>query len=137
MQRHPPCLQPHARWPPHPLRPDPSLARSGTLQGGKGTHTHEDLGTQSFAGLLVHGYRETTILNPGVLGNDLPMTTTREFLYSAQLGITLRSILDTAPIGRQLFTVTEININDPDPKFFLPPEGYKVIDRRQPTPAKN
>ncbi len=122
---------------PDPRGPDPALAHSGTLQGNKGTHTHEDFGKQSFAGLLVESYRETTTLNPGVLGNSLPMVTVREFFYSRELGINLRSSLDTPSVGRQLFTVTEIDTNDPDPKFFLPPEGYKIIDHRQPSPDKN
>jgi hypothetical protein len=115
---------------PTPLRRDPALTTSGPLKSGKGVHTHTDLGEQSFAGVAVHGYREVSTLNPGTLGNDLPMTTTREFLYSPELGIDLRATLDTPPIGRQTFTVTDINLNDPDPALFQPPSGYKILDHR-------
>ena len=117
---------------PTPLGPDPSLAKSGTLRSGKGTHTHEDLGRQFFAGLPVHGYRETTSLNAGTFGNDLAMTTVREFLYSPELGLNLSSVLDTPQFGRQSFTVTEITTTEPDPKFFLPPPGYAIRDHRHP-----
>jgi hypothetical protein len=60
------------------------------------------------------------------------MSTVREFRYSPELGINLTSVLDTPPVGRQSFTVTEISTTEPDPKFFQPPEGYKVVDHRTP-----
>jgi hypothetical protein len=113
----------------------PSLFKSGPLPNGKGTRTHEDLGAQFFAGLPVHGYRDTTTLNPGVLGNDLPMSIVREFRYSSELGINLTSMLDNPQIGRQTFTVTEINTSEPDPAFFQPPLGYQIIDHRKSAPV--
>ena len=112
----------------------PSLFTSGPLPDGQGVRTHEDLGQGFFAGLPVHGYRDTTTLNPGVMGNDLPMAIMREFRYSAELGINLFSIVDNPQIGRQTFTVTEITTNEPDPSFFLPPKGYEVVDHRKATP---
>ncbi len=101
----------------------PENVKSGPLASGRGTHTHEDLGSQFFAGLPVHAYRETTTLNPGVMGNDRPMTTVREVRFSPELGFNLNSMLDTPQLGRQVFTVTEITTTDPDPKFFLTPRG--------------
>lgn len=109
----------------------PENAKSGSLASGHGTHDHEDLGPQFFAGLPVHAYRETTTLNPGVMGNDRPMTTVREFRFSPELGFNLNSVLDTPQLGHQVFTVTEITTTNPDPKFFLPPEGYRVVDVRK------
>ena len=114
------------------LRLKPELSRSAPLKEDKGTYTHEDLGPQFFVGLPVHGYRDTTVLNPGVLGNDRPMTTTRDFRFSPDLGFNLSSTLDTPQLGRQTFTVTEINTAEPDPHFFQPPDGYQVVDRRKP-----
>ncbi len=116
------------------LRTQPSLFTSGPLKDNKGTRTHEDLGAQYFAGLPVHGYRDTTTLNPGVLGNDRPMSTIREFRFSPDLGFNLSSTLDTPQLGRQTFTVTDITTTEPDPRFFQPPDGYSVIDRRKPPP---
>ena len=113
-------------------RYDPTAIKSGPFNNGKGSRTHEDLGEQFFAGVPVHGYRDTTTINAGALGNDLAMSTVREFRYSPELGINLTSVLDTPPVGRQSFTVTEISTTEPDPKFFQPPEGYKVVDHRTP-----
>ena len=114
---------------------DPNRVPSGPLQDGKGSFQHEDLGATSFAGMLVHAYRDTITLNTGVLGNDAPMATVREFSYSADLGFNLLSSLDSPQVGHQTFTVTDLNTNEPDPIFFLPPEGYKIIDRRKPEAA--
>ena len=114
---------------------DPNRLQSGPLKDGKGTFLHEDLGSTSVAGVLVHTYRDTITLNIGVLGNDAPMATVREFSYSSDLGFNLLSSLDSGQVGHQVFTATDLNTNEPDPKFFLPPEGYKIIDRRKPEPV--
>ena len=112
---------------------DPSQIQSGPLKSGKGTFQHEDLGNDSVAGFPVHAYRDTTTLNAGVLGNDAPMATVREFRYSPELGFNLASILEAAQAGRQVFTVSELTTAEPDPKYFQPPEGYKIVDKRKPT----
>ena len=114
----------------------PSSFQSGPLANGKGTRQHEDLGAQTFAGLPVHEYRDTTVLVPGALGNDLPMSIVRDFRYSAELGINLTSTLTNPQSGHQAFTVTDINTNDPDPAFFQVPSGYKVVDHRKPSKSQ-
>jgi hypothetical protein len=117
---------------------DPNRLQSGPLPGRNGSFLHQDLGASYFGDMPVHTYRDTTTLNPGVLGNDAPMATVREFSYSAELGFNLASTLDSAQVGKQVFTVTKINTNEPDPKFFQPPEGYRILDQRKPespTPA--
>ena len=112
---------------------DPDLLKSGPLKSGKGSFLHEDLGAGSFAGMPIHAYRDTTTLNAGTLGNDTVMETVREFRYCAELGFNLTSTLDAAQVGRQLFTVTELTTTEPEPRFFQPPEGYRVVDKRKPS----
>ena len=112
----------------------PSTFQSGPLPNGKGMRVHEDLGAQTFSGLPVHEYRDTTTLEPGVLGNDLAMSIVRQFRYSSELGFNLTSSLDNPQSGHQNFTVTEINTSDPDPSFFQMPVGYKLVDHRKPAP---
>lgn len=115
---------------------DPARLKSGPLRNGKGTFEHEDLGARTFAGMPVHAYRDTTTIAAGALGNDVNMATVREFSYSAELGFNLASTLEAAQVGRQVFTVTDLNANEPDPKYFQPPEGYKLMDRRKPAQAR-
>ena len=114
---------------------DPNRLQSGPLKNGKGSFLHEDLGGSTFAGMPVHNYRDTTTLNTGVLGNDAPMATIREFSYSSDLGFNLASSLDSAQVGHQVFTVTDLNTNEPDPKVFEVPDGYRIVDRRKAEPA--
>jgi hypothetical protein len=118
------------------LRFNPDAYKTGPLPGGRGGRTHEDLGADFYAGLPVHRYRDTSTINPGAMGNDLVMSTVREYRFSTELGFNLTSVLDTPSLGRQMFTVTDITTTEPDPHFFLPPEGYRIVDyRKTPVPT--
>lgn len=117
------------------LRFNPDGYKTGPLADGRGNRTHEDLGREYFAGLPVHKYRDTTTINPGALGNDLAMVTVREYRFSAELGFNLTSVLITPSLGRQMFTVSDLTTTEPDAHFFLPPEGYRIVDYRKPPSA--
>ena len=108
-----------------------AITPSGPLPNGVGFRQTDDLGMQTIAGMGAHGYRETTTINPGTMGNDKQMVAVREFWYSEQLGISLRSLLDTPETGRQVFTVKEITTSEPEASFFELPAGYQVTDRRK------
>lgn len=110
---------------------DPSQLKSGKLSNGRGVRTHEDKGLDTVAGAPVHAYRDTTVLNTGVLGNDSPMTYVRDVRYSPELGFNLTSVLQAPDVGEQRFAVTEITTSEPEPRWFLPPEGYRVVDMRK------
>jgi hypothetical protein len=110
----------------------PSIGVTGPLPDGKGYRQHEELGTSNTSGEDVTGYRDTTTLNPGVMGNDQPLVGTRESWYSPHLAINLISKVDSPTTGKQIFTVTALTTSEPDPKFFEIPEGYKIVDHRRP-----
>jgi hypothetical protein len=113
------------------LRFDPNRYKTESLKGDKGQRTHEDLGETFFAGVRVREYKDTMTLNPGVMGNDMPMSTIRHYRFSPELGFNLWSVIEAPQIGRQSFTVTEISTAEPDPSYFQPPAGYTVVDRRK------
>jgi hypothetical protein len=113
------------------LRFNPARFTSGPLKDDKGKRVHEDLGETFFAGVRVHEYKDTMTLNAGVLGNDLPMSTVRHYRFSPELGFNVWSQIEAPQIGRQTFTVTEITTTEPEAKWFQPPEGYTVVDRRK------
>ena len=108
----------------------PPIGPSGPLPNGNGFRTHEDLGVNATLGVNTHGYRESTTINEGVMGNDKPMVSTREFWYSPHLGLNLLSIVDEPQSGKQVFTVKELSTSEPDPSYFLVPAGYTVVDHR-------
>jgi len=117
------------------LRFNPNSFRVGPIPGGKGMRTHEDLGADFFTGVPVHRYRDTITINAGVLGNDVATSSVREYRFSAELGINLTSVVDAPALGRQAFSVTEISTTEPDAHFFLPPEGYRIVDYRKTEPS--
>ncbi len=110
---------------------------SGPLPNGTGFQTSESLGHSSVDGIDTVGYRHSLTVNPWVAGNDQPMVSTREFWYSEQLGISLRSSLETAQTGKQEFTVTEIDTSEPPAAIFKVPAGYTVVDQRSVEPPSN
>ena len=106
----------------------PAIGASGPLPDGNDFHQHEDLGLSSAGGLDTHGYRETTTINIGAMGNDQPMVTKREFWYSPQLAITLISVIDAPQTGKQVLTAKDLSVSEPDLSFFAVPEDYKTVD---------
>jgi hypothetical protein len=109
----------------------PDLGATGPLPDGTGFRTHEELGASNIAGFDTQGYRDTTTINPGVYGNDQPMVTTREFWFAPQFGIDLLSKLDSPQSGKQSFTVIDLTTSEPEPRYFVVPEGYKIVDQRK------
>jgi hypothetical protein len=106
----------------------PAIGPSGPLPNGKGARQHEDLGASSTEGVDTHGYRETLTINPGVMGNDKPMITTREFWYSPELAINLISIVESPQSGKQIFTAKDLVTSEPEPGLFVVPDDYKIVD---------
>jgi hypothetical protein len=108
----------------------------GPLPEDAGTVIHEDLGKQFISGVETTGTRDATIYNPNVFGNDRNVTVEREFWYSPQLGINLLSKRSDPRFGSQTFRATNLILDDPDPKLFDLPDGFKVVDRRQNAPPE-
>lgn len=103
---------------------------NGPLPAGRGTIQTEDLGTRILLNVDTHGRRVTRTLNPGVIGNDAPVTDVRETWRSESLALNLLSIRSGPLIGTQTFTITELDANPPDPALFEPPAGFQVRDLR-------
>ena len=91
----------------------------------------EDLGTQSMAGLETTGTRQTMVMEAGAIGNDRPITVTREFWYSPQLGVNVVSKLQDPRIGKQTFELSNVALGDPDSTLFQPPPNSHIIDLRK------
>lgn len=92
----------------------------------------QSLGTQTIGGVETIGTRETIVIAAGEIGNDSPITTTREFWFSSKLGLNLISVRDDPRFGTQRFELSDIVLGEPDAKLFAPPEGSRIIDLRNP-----
>ncbi len=87
-------------------------------------------GDQDRVGVETVCTRETTIIEPGAIGNDNQIEVKREYWYSPQLGVNLVSNLQDPRIGMQNFELSEISVTEPDPKLFKMPSNARLIDLR-------
>lgn len=110
----------------------PVSPKPGPLPDGMGNGEHEDLGKQTIESVETVGTRDRVTYNPGVFGNDAPMTVEHESWYSPHLGINLLSIRTDPRLGKQTFRATDISTAEPDPTLFQLPKGYKVVSPVRP-----
>jgi len=102
----------------------------GSFGEGKMVLMREELGKSNVSGVDVTGTRETRVIGAGVIGNDQPVSITKEFWYSPQLGLNMLVKRSDPRVGVQTFTVTEVSLSEPDPKYFQVPAQFKVVDMR-------
>ncbi len=116
--------------------PAPATA-PGSPNNQAGTLSRENLGTQFLGGLETFGTRETLVIEAGLIGNDTPIQTTREYWYSPKLGVNLSSKLQDPRIGTQDFEVSDIVLGEPDSKLFRLPPNSRLIDLREPAQSSS
>ena len=106
----------------------PGTLKAGPLPGGRGTVTVEALGERTQDNLELVGSREVTTLNAGVVGNEKAEPTVKEFWYSERLGLNVVTRrFDPHASAVQDIELTKVNLNEPDPKLFVPPADYRII----------
>ena len=112
----------------------PPAARPAPPENPARTTTEENLGVQYIQGVYTTGTRVSTTIKTGVFGNDRPFVISREFWNAPSLGINLISKLSNPTVGQQTFTLSDLDLEEPDPSLFEVPAGFAVEDRRQPPP---
>ena len=110
----------------------PLVLASGPLGNGQGSRVHEDLGKRLIEGIETEGTRDTVDYNAGVMGSDQPFSIWREFWQSPQIGVNLYSEVANPSVGKQVFTLSDVLLSEPDPRLFELPDGFEVIDHRKP-----
>jgi hypothetical protein len=105
---------------------------TGSFDNGNRFLARESLGPKTIEGIYVTGIRETTSVNAGVLGNDQPLVSTREFWYSDELQTNLAVTRIDPREGKQVIQLSEISQGEPDAHMFQVPIGYSVRDDRSP-----
>ena len=114
-----------------PLKEPPSVTKSGPVWGGKAYRQHEDLGAESVSGVPVHAYRDTMTVQPGAMGNSQTITYHRDMKFSEALGFNLVSIVQSPSLGEQRFVAADVTTTEPEAKWFRPPEGWAVVEKRK------
>jgi len=82
--------------------------------------------------LSVSGSRETVTINPGAMGNEQALVTTREFWYSPEIQTNLLTTRKDPREGTQVIRLSEISRSEPNASLFQVPEGFTVQDDRAP-----
>jgi hypothetical protein len=111
------------------------LTPAGPFDNGKRFLARDSLGEQTVDGLLTTGTRETTTIAPEAIGNDQPLTLSREFWYSPDLKTNLIVTRTDPRDGTVAVHLQVISRNDPDPGIFTIPPGFTVRDARPPAQA--
>jgi len=114
----------------------PPVLASGRLANDQGTRNHEDLGKRLIEGIETVGTRDTVDYNAGVMGSDQPFSIWREFWQSPQIGVNLYSEVANPSVGKQVFTLSDVLLSEPDPRLFELPDGFEVVDHRKPPAAE-
>jgi hypothetical protein len=103
---------------------------AGPLDNGTRYLTRESLGTNIVDELNVVGTRETLTINAGVIGNNQPVVTTREFWYSSDLEVNLSVTRKDPREGTQVIQLVDVSRSEPDPSLFQVPADFTVVDMR-------
>src|SRR5262245_8089793 len=90
----------------------------------------EELGVRSVNGLDLVGTRESQPLGLTATGSDRPLAVVKEFWYSKHLGLNVITRRDDPRSGIEAFTVTDIQLSEPDRGLFTLPADFKVVDLR-------
>jgi hypothetical protein len=106
---------------------------TGPFADGTMTLAREDLGKNTIDDLNVVGTRETVTVNGGVVGNEKPLVTTREFWYSPDLETNLSVVRNDPREGTQSIHLADLSRAEPDAAIFEVPSGYTMHDQRRPT----
>lgn len=108
---------------------------ASSLQGDeKFNTTTESLGTKAIEGIQVSGTRSTNTIPAGTIGNDKTIVTTRETWYSAALELNVQNIQDDPRFGHTTYSLTNIQLGEPEAALFQVPPEYKVETIAMPQP---
>jgi hypothetical protein len=83
-------------------------------------------------GLLVTGTRTTITIPAGQIGNEKPIDIVTEVWTSPDLKTVVFSKRTDPRMGEQIFQLTNVVRNEPDPSLFTVPSDFQVVDGPQP-----
>lgn len=95
--------------------------------------TTTDLGTETVAGLLLHGTRKERVVPANLSGTGKEITITDEYWLAAELNVYLIVRHNDPRTGEQTIGIVDISRSEPDPATFQIPAKYKIVDE---TPAE-
>src|SRR5215469_4716126 len=89
----------------------------------KAQTAQEDLGYQSINGVSAQGFRRTTTIPVGQIGNDRPLQVVSERWYSPELQMNVKTVNSDPRFGVTTYELTNIVQAAQDPSLFAVPEN--------------
>jgi hypothetical protein len=107
--------------------PTPSTveAKLKAEAAAKAARQEEDLGYQSINGVTAQGFRTTTTIPAGQIGNDRPIQIVSERWFSPDLQMNVKTINTDPRFGETTYQLTNILQAAPDPTLFQIPAQSK------------
>lgn len=107
--------------------PTCTVKRSGhcPVVSGYSNLQQTDLGERTLVGVVAVGCRTV-----GVTNGPTPITVTIETWRSEELDIPLLRVEHDSNGGESRLEVTRLETDEPDPNYFRPPQGYRVVTTR-------
>ncbi len=113
-----------------------STRQPGLQPDGMTYLTREDLGADTFEGLDVVHSRETYTFYKESVGNTNTILRTIEYWYSPQLDVNVKVVVHDPRDGDETLWLSDLSLSAADPQVFKVPDGYRVVDHRNPTPLQ-
>ncbi len=88
----------------------------------------ESLGKQTIEGVQAEGTRSTMTIPAGTIGNELPIASTSERWYSAELQTVVMSKRSDPRFGDTVYRLTNIQRGEQAPALFDVPSDYTIKD---------
>lgn len=109
-----------------------TIAMGGRSSAAAAASATERLGPMTIEGVEARGTRTTTTYPAGAMGNDQPMTVSRENWVSEELNVTVLSKVTDPRQGEDLQALVNISREEPDGSLFEIPRGYRVVEETLP-----
>ncbi len=103
------------------------FARRGIAESASSTKV-EQLGDQTFEGVVAQGTRTTAVIPAGEIGNERDISIVSERWFSSELGVVVMSKQSDPRMGETVYRLTNINRNEPAHSMFEIPADYTVDD---------
>lgn len=110
------------------IAPTARLLNRGQLARPKGSdYSEEHLPARNIEGVQATGFRRTTTIPKGIIGNEQPIKIVSEEWTSADLQILVLTDFNDPRTGRSTYKLLNIVRSEPDPALFKAPSGYRRI----------
>src|SRR5262249_14168664 len=109
-----------------PGQPGGDAAEGQKEWGNNPNVTKTSLGTQTISGVSAEGTRYIHVIPEGKIGNDKPITITREVWYSTDLQMVVQTKHSDPRFGDTSYTLTNIQRTEPPASLFTVPSDYVI-----------